>query len=141
MNMHSPEHTKEAGFDLTPMIDVVLLLIIFFAFTAQFNKSLATPVELPKQKADARPDTSSKQSIVIDITREGTFRVAGRDVPLDVLTQMVAADVHRAGDSANLEVIVRADRRGTAAPLNALASELTRVGVKTWKLATEVNAS
>lgn len=141
MRMHSPEHTKEAGFDLTPMVDVVLLLIIFFAFTAQFSKSLATPVELPKQKADARPDTSSKQSVIIDITKEGTYRVAGRDVPLDVLTQMVAADVQRAGDTQNLEMIVRADKRGSAASLNALAAQLTRVGVKTWKLATEVNGS
>jgi biopolymer transport protein ExbD len=60
-------------------------------------------------------------------------------VPLDVLTQMVAADVHRTGDAQRLEVVVRADRQASAGVLNALAAQLTRVGVKTWKLATEAS--
>ena len=121
------------------MIDVVLLLIIFFAFTAQFNKTMATPVDLPRQKADPTPANSPPQLITIDLTREGVYRVTGRDVPLDVLTQMVAADVHRAGDAQRVEVVVRADRRASAGALNALAGQLTRVGVKTWKLATEAD--
>ncbi len=140
MRFKTGEHPKEADFDLTAMVDVVLLLIIFFAFTAQFSKTLATPVDLPKQKADATPENSPPQVVVIDVTRDGKYLVAGRDMPLDVLTQMVAADVHRAGDAQRLEVIVRADRRGAAGALNALASQLTRVGVKTWKLATEAGS-
>lgn len=139
MKFNTPEHPKEAGFDLTAMVDVVLLLIIFFAFTAQFNKTMATPVDLPRQKAEPTPENSSLQLITIDLTRGGVYRVSGRDVPLDVLTQMVAADVHRTGDAQRLEVVVRADRQASAGALNALAAQLTRVGVRTWKLATEAS--
>ncbi len=49
MKFTRPKVTPEATFDLTNMIDVVLLLIIFFMLTAQFAKSNQREMDLPRQ--------------------------------------------------------------------------------------------
>jgi biopolymer transport protein ExbD len=131
-----PEHAPEAHFDITAMVDVVLLLIIFFSFTAQFSRSLATPMDLPAEKGLPPAPSGATHSVTIDLTREGAVRVMGRDVDQARLAQMLARDVRQAGGGDNLEVIIRADRGCRASHLNSLAGVLTAVGVKTWKLAT-----
>jgi len=135
VKLGQPHHPEEAGFDLTPMVDVVLLLIIFFAFTAQFTRSLATPLDLPREKGE-KAASPAPQSVTIDITREGRYRVMGRDTELDWIVQTLAADARRAGGPENVEIIVRADRSCPASFLNALATAIGRAGMKSWKLAT-----
>ncbi|CAG1009509.1 hypothetical protein PHYC_03711 [Phycisphaerales bacterium] len=136
MKFSIPKHDDEAGFDLTPMIDVVMLLVIFFAFTAQFTRTLATPLDLPSEKSVAHSESGAPQSIVIDLTRDGRFVVAGKTVDADWLMQTVARDLRRAGGEDKIDVIVRADRACPAVHLNSLAGGLSRAGVKSWKLAT-----
>lgn len=136
MKFGTPKHADEAGFDLTPMIDVVLLLILFFAFTAQFAKTLATPLDLPRESGSSENESTAPQSIVIDLTSDGKFIVAGKPVNADWLMQTVARDVRRAGGPDKIDVIVRADRTCSASHLNSLAGGLSRAGVRSWKLAT-----
>lgn len=136
MKFTDPKHPDEAGFDLTPMVDIVLLLIIFFAFTAQFAKSLATPLDLPRESGEKSPE-SAPESVVIDLTREGRYIVMGRDIEIDWIVQTLATDARRVGGPDKLEVIIRADRACAAVHLNALAGALSRVGIRAWKLSTE----
>lgn len=136
MRFGTPQHPEEAGFDLTPMIDVTMLLIIFFAFTAQFTRSLATPMDLPREQGESPSANAAPKSLVIDITREGVYRIMGQDLSLEWVVQTVASDVRRAGGAEKIDIIVRADRSASAQHLNNLAAALTRAGVRTWKFAT-----
>jgi biopolymer transport protein ExbD len=125
---------EEATFDLTPMIDVILLLIIFFMFTTHFAKTQLKPMDLPREKGEPSAQDPGKASIVIDLAKDGRMSVLGTDTDLPSLTKMVHGEVLRLG--ANLDLVIRADRTCPAAHLNRLADGLAAVGVRDWKLAT-----
>jgi biopolymer transport protein ExbD len=152
-----PERTiPEAGFDLTSMIDVVLLLIIFFMASAQFARTMRAEVALPEEagEATARP---AERSLYIDVRADGVYLLAGEEVALDRLVQLVVADLKRRGEvdaddastpvagpsvtgsrgatGERVEVVVRADRAALGRHLNALAAALTGAGIRDWKLA------
>lgn len=152
-----PERTiPEAGFDLTSMIDVVLLLIIFFMASAQFARTMRAEVALPEEagEATARPP---ERSVYVDVRADGVYMLAGEEVTLDRLVQLVVADLKRrgefdGGDASNpeadasaatsrvatgdrVEVVVRADRAALGRHLNTLAAALTGAGIRDWKLA------
>jgi len=136
VNLGRSKDMEEAGFDLTPMIDVVLLLIIFFMLTAQFAKSLNTPLDLPTEPGERAP-AGGESELVIDILRDGTLRVEGNNVGIERLMQMLAADQNQAkARSSRLDVLVRADRRCPAAHLNGLAGQMASLGIRDWRLAT-----
>lgn len=130
---HSPQ---TATFDLTPMIDVVLLLIIFFTLTSQFARTQQAPMDLPKEKGEKAPN-DKPASLVIDLDQNGKFSVLGADSDLPSVTRMVETEVLRMGTNAdNLDLVIRAHRDCPAAYLNKLAESLAGVGVRNWKLAT-----
>lgn len=124
----------EAGFDLTPMIDVVLLLIIFFTMTAHFARTAGTPLDLPRQRGEPAiraPD----HRIVIDLDKSGTLIILGRRMSVSDLARAVKTEVDRS--STPPDVLIRADRDCRSIHLNRLASALAAAGVRHWKLATE----
>ena len=124
---------EEAAFDLTPMIDVVMLLIVFFMLTAQFAATMRSPLDLPRQAGEALPE--SRETLVIELTRTGEYRIESDEVSRDRLMQVVAADLKQARGS-GLDIVVRADRACSARHLNTLAAELSRLGVRSWRVST-----
>ncbi len=90
MRFNKGQDMPEAHFDLTPMIDVVLLLIIFFTLTAQFARTLKTPLDLPQEPGAGQADLSPT-AVVIDLTKDGELRLAAEPVGLDAFLQVIAA--------------------------------------------------
>lgn len=127
---HTP---TEATFDLTPMIDVVLLLIIFFTLTSQFAKTQQAPMDLPREKGE-KATQAKPAELVIDLRKDGTLSVLGVQTDLPKLTRMVEGEVLRVGEG--LDLTVRAERTCPAVFLNKLAEALAAIGVRNWKLAT-----
>jgi biopolymer transport protein ExbD len=156
----------DVSFDLTPMIDVVLLLIIFFMFTTHFTRMQLLPMDLPRQPGEdaaASATGAGPDSLVIDIDRDGTLRMGGQSVKTAgpsveetttairkalaqaAMPEKQSAATQDAPDGrvettpasmAELDVVVRADRACPARAVNLVVKELGRVGVKRWKLAT-----
>lgn len=124
---------EEAAFDLTPMIDVVMLLIVFFMLTAQYAATMRSPLDLPRQAGETLPE--ARDTLVIEITRAGEYKVESAIVERDRLLQIVAADLKQSGGR-QLDIVVRADRACPARFLNRLASDLSKLGVRSWKLST-----
>jgi biopolymer transport protein ExbD len=136
MKFTIPEHAEEATFDLTPMVDVVMLLVIFFAFTAQFARTFSTALDLPREKPAGDAPPHAGHTVHIDMTREGRYLVLGHPIDPEWLVQAVARDIRQAGGPQGVDIVVRADRSASAAHLNTLAALLSRAGARTWKLAT-----
>lgn len=125
----------DASFDLTPMIDVLLLLIVFFMLTSQFSRSEQMPLHLPGEQGDHAVDEQKPMELIIDMDRNGGLYVQGREVRLDGLPALLgvaSAEVK----GARPVVVVRADRAAPARFLNRLGQELVRLGVTMWKLGT-----
>ena len=95
------------GLDLTPMIDVVFLLMIFFLVASKLEEAdRAIDVVLPKASA-ARPLTSRPREFIVNIDRAGGYYAGARPVALPErqgLLRQAAAD-----NPTGQRVTVRAD--------------------------------
>ena len=81
----------EVRVNLTSMIDVVFLLIIFFMVATKFHElEREIDVKLPKT-SDAKPLTKPPGEIIINVKRDGTVVVRGRPLSLDDLRAMLVA--------------------------------------------------
>jgi len=83
------EHRSEkTGIDLTPMIDVVFLLLIFFLLTSIFGR-VSLPVNLPLSGSVTPPEQRAEQVLV---EKDGSIQFNGRTVSAaelsDVLKQL-----------------------------------------------------
>jgi biopolymer transport protein ExbD len=123
----------ETHVDLTPMVDVVLLLVVFFMLTTHFARSQQTPMELPQERGQ-KERQENRASLVIDLTADGRFVMTGAPTTLQSIVHDVERE--RAAAGGMPDIIVRADRTASAAHLNALADTLARAGIRNWKLAT-----
>jgi biopolymer transport protein ExbD len=140
MNIGRSRRASILGFDMTPMIDVALQLIIFFLFTSQLSHVMRSPMDLPEEPGDARQAGAAGQ-IVVDVTRGGQYLMEGRERPLDEVVRLVSLEQRRVGESGDpFDLLVRADRSCPALHVNMLAAKLADAGVRRWKLGTSVPA-
>lgn len=73
-----PQAEEGAEIDLTPMLDVVFIMLIFFIVTATFVKEIGLDVNSPDKNQNVKD--ADKQSIVVQITNRDRIRIRGRDV-------------------------------------------------------------
>ena len=71
---------EESGVDLTPMLDVVFIMLIFFIVTATFIKEVGLDVNSPDPNKTPPPPDPDKRSIVVKITNRDRIVIAQRDV-------------------------------------------------------------
>jgi len=84
----SEESVEEAGPDLTPVIDVVFLLLIFFLVATEYHQEeRELDVVLP-EVTQAQPLAMTKE-LIVNITKAGAFKVAGRDYNEQQLYQII----------------------------------------------------
>ncbi len=134
-----PQPTRRPlGFDMTPMIDVVLQLIIFFLFTSQLSQVMRSPIDLPEEAGD-KSQAVTPGTIIIDVTAAGMYLLEGQSRTLEDVVRVVALEQQHAEASGQVvDLLIRADREGPAAHINILATRLASVGVRQWKLGTSV---
>jgi len=121
-------------FDMTPMIDVVFQLIIFFMYTSQFSSLTRSQIDLPEQPGEQ--NTQDTSALVVDLRGDGSFLVEREVVTFDKVLDMVRLEAARADDPSQVELLIRADRHASAERLNALANRLAEMGVRNWQLGT-----
>jgi biopolymer transport protein ExbD len=122
--------------DITPLVDVVFLLIIFFLTTSTLVQATVAEVDLPEQVGNRDAETRER-GLVINIDARGGFIVDGAPSELNRVLAMIEAESRRTEDvDESLRVLVRADGNAPMTSLNALAEGLVDLGVRSWRLAT-----
>jgi biopolymer transport protein ExbD len=102
------EFGDKGGPNLTPLIDMLFLLIIFFIVTSAFvEEEKILEVELAKSQF-AEPLTSPQSPIVINITIDGAIFLGATPVTKTELTEQLRT-IH--GDHKGRQVQIRGDRR------------------------------
>ncbi|MBA59494.1 MAG: biopolymer transporter ExbD [Gammaproteobacteria bacterium] len=72
------QQKEEGEIDLTPMLDVVFIMLIFFIVTATFVKEIGLDVNTPDKNQNVKD--ADKQSIVVQVTSRDRIRIRGRDI-------------------------------------------------------------
>jgi biopolymer transport protein ExbD len=106
MAKHSIVNDEESpDIDLSPMIDCIFLLLIFFIVTTVFVEERGLPVTKP----DAAASTAQQEndSVVIEITAEGKLRIGDQEVGLADVTSRVKAGI---GDG-DTPVVIRSHEK------------------------------
>ena len=103
----SGEQDLDVKMDLTPIIDMVFLLLIFFLVATTFHQTeREMQVALPAASS-AGPITTSLRELVINVTEAGEIIVSGQTVDSDLLAAMIAQAIETNPDQ---KVTVRGDQ-------------------------------
>ena len=99
---------EEPEVNLTSLIDVVLLLLIFFMVSTSFVREAEINLSLPEADANAAVEAPS-ESLEITITETGNYMLNGRALVNSERRTLRRAIEQVAGDARNLPVYIRAD--------------------------------
>ena len=103
--------SRNLRFAITPMIDIVFLLIIFFLVATHFVKSeTQSPVDLPEATQAEAHDEASADRIVVTVSPDGVYSVGARAITWTDLEAMILRP-EQGGGEAEREVRIRGDRQ------------------------------
>jgi biopolymer transport protein ExbD len=120
------------GLEMTPMIDIVFLLMIFFLVASKLDEDdRSLDVILPQASA-AKPLTARPREFVINIDRAGNYYAGARPVPLEELATLL---VQSAADNPQRQtVILRADEETAHKFVVAAMDACVRAGIDDYQV-------
>ncbi|MDE0862893.1 MAG: biopolymer transporter ExbD [Rubripirellula sp.] len=120
---------------LTPLIDVVFLLLIFFLVTSEFEEEeRRLDIVLPTATS-AVPMTSKPREMVIDIDTQGELYLSGKATDLAELQILLESAV--SNNPTNQTVVIRADRATAFQPVVSVMDVCNRTGVTDYSVTTK----
>jgi biopolymer transport protein ExbD len=123
MRIRDDRAGDEPEINLVPLIDVILVLIIFFVITTTFDARSTLQLQLPKAAADTTTTEAAVLSVLINA--DGRYFVGDREVlrtDLDALKQVL---LEEGGEDRARPVLLRADAR---TPHQAVVTALDALG-------------
>ena len=101
------QRREEVGINLTPLIDVVFLLLIFFMVSTTFTRETQLSIDLPEAKGAVAAELEEKIEILID--ESGEYRVNGQGLVDRQLRTLQAAIYKLSAGDTTLPMIITAD--------------------------------
>lgn len=99
--LRSRRRRRETVVDLTPLIDIVFQLLIFFLLTATFQDTPSFKVKLPKAK---NTDVSKEpKSVVVTLGSDGTYEVEGKTMDASELELRLCAAAQGESDGVSIK--------------------------------------
>ena len=108
MNLR-PQERRSPEVDITPLIDVVFLLLIFFMVSTTFDRESQILIELPEASGEEAVHEPKELEITIDPT--GIFFVNQREVINTDVETLKRAIAKAVGEERDLPVIINADAK------------------------------
>jgi biopolymer transport protein ExbD len=135
MRRHYAGSDEEAGIDMTPMLDIVFIMLIFFIVTSSFIKESGITVQSPSA---ASASEQPKGNILIAVSPEGEIWIDRK--PVDV--RAVRAAVERMlVDQPDSTVVIQADRNSRSGLVIQVMDQVRLAGVQDVALAATAAAS
>jgi len=132
-NSSSP---RSVAVDMTPMIDIVFQLLIFFLVTAQMAQQTRAQLDLPIEKGEELPE-GDRAGLTINVLADGSIVVNDEVLSPEALDRAVDEAIARVGSPEDVRPLLRVDRNCDATKLNAVFARLSSRGVAAIRLATE----
>ena len=127
MNLRS-RRPQRLDINLTPLIDVVFLLLIFFMVSTTFEKETRIEVELPRADAvNAKAEPEEKLEILIDSS--GRYFVNDREVLNREPETLKGAITDAVAERSDLPVMIKADGQSPHQSVITVMDVLTQLGL------------
>ena len=105
------QRAEEVGVNLTPLIDIVFLLLIFFMVSTTFTRETELSIDLPEATGTLKEQVDQQIEILIDET--GRYRVNGQALVDNRMRTLQAAIYKVSSGDTTLPMIITADADAT----------------------------
>jgi len=127
--MDIPVRTQHASLNLTPLVDMVFLLLMFFLLTTQFIEEDGIGVRLPTA---ASPMDTGQDRVTVVLTSQGEVYLKGAPLHTDDLAPRLRELIGR-----NTTVILKGDRKARLQQAVAVMEQAKLAGAARIVVATE----
>jgi biopolymer transport protein ExbD len=134
MNL-KPRRPEEPEINVVSLIDVVLLLVVFFMLSSRFTDEGRLRVHLPQASAVPLQKAGS-EPLVVTVTQQGSYRVNERELINSSPDTLRAALLKETGTNRAIKVTIRADARATHQSVITAMDVLGRLGFAEINIAT-----
>ncbi|MEC7107751.1 MAG: biopolymer transporter ExbD [Verrucomicrobiota bacterium] len=124
------EESSDAGVDISPLIDCVFILLIFFIVTTTFVEETGVEVDKPQAASSVQLE---KTSILLAITDKGEIVYGGREIGIAGVQPLVKRMIQKE----EVPVIVQADQNVQSGLLVRVIDEAKLAGALKVSIATK----
>jgi len=122
----SPKQKETLDVNITPLIDVVFLLLIFFMVSTTFERESEIEIMLPQATTDKKVTDDFVMQVTVDA--EGTYYVNDKRVINTKLTTLMKAMQEVAGDRKDPPIILSADAKTPHQSVITVMDAASRLG-------------
>ncbi|PHS70429.1 MAG: biopolymer transporter ExbD [Cycloclasticus sp.] len=124
MNFKS-QQKEELELNLTPLIDVVFLLLIFFMVTTTFDRETQLKIELPQASGEHKKAT---EMLEISIDKKSKFYINQKELVNSAIDTIKKALKQAAGDRENPPLLISADGQATHQSVISVLDAASQLG-------------
>lgn len=104
---------EEVGVNLTPLIDVVFLLLIFFMVSTTFTRETQLQLDLPESASGEPVENQNLEQIEVLVSAAGEVTINGKSLISPNLDSLQTALQREAGGNNSLPVVITADAKAS----------------------------
>jgi biopolymer transport protein ExbD len=135
MRLRKKKQSNAIQMDLTPMIDIVFLLIIFFITVTQITKANQEILPLPQV---IQNDDQTPTRVVVNVRENSQIIVNGEGKSLDQTVYYLGQEIEAKGnDPSQVRVTLRVDFRSKARAVKSLVREMNSLGIVAIQIGVE----
>jgi biopolymer transport protein ExbD len=135
-----PRRAEDPEVNLISLIDVVLMIVVFFMLSSTFIDEGRVRIRLPEASAEPTPPSAARP-IVVAIAQGGGYRVNEQELVNSSPETLRAALIAIAGQDRSAAVTIRADARTTHQSVVTAMDVLGRLGFREIDIATVSGAA
>jgi len=139
MNLGARGH-EEPELNLISLVDVFLLLLVFFMISTTFLDEASIKIRLP-ESSEVPSVADRQEDIEVSVTAEGNYRVNGQALINTSTATLATAIIKVAGQDRDLPITIRADGRASHQSVVTAMDVVGRLGFRAINIATVNNQS
>jgi biopolymer transport protein ExbD len=139
MNFQRGRKHEDLEVNLVPLIDVLLVIIIFLVVSATFSRVSELQINLPTAEANAQQD--KPLVVTVDVDASGRYLVNGADVTERTVEAISTALRKAAGNGKEPTIVINADAKSTHQSVIDVMEAARQAGYTHITFATQIKSS
>lgn len=135
MNFRRGEQREQVEINLIPMIDVLLVILIFLVVTTTFSQQSELQINLPAAEAEKPEERPASVTVAVDVA--GRYVVAGRPYVGKSVDELAIELKRAAGGNPDPVIVIAADARATHQAVIDVMEAARRAGFARLSFATQ----